>query len=496
MTSFYANDDRVTDVSVDGSTATASLHHQHIRVESVELAVISPLPASSATLPPTTEGDDFEAGTGVNLASLAPVDGGFGAWSFLFGAFMVEFAVWGFPAAFGVFLEAYLRDTDLLSQPHASSLLPLVGNLSSGIMYCSGPVTYPLAARYRHLRRPVMWIGMVICWASLFAASFATTVTRLLALQGVLYAVGGAFMYAPAMSFFSEWFVRRRGLANGVIDAGTAAGGLLLPLVLPKSIRHHGTALTLRYLSFGFAIVMIFTLPLIKPRLPERDVRGPAPRVNNRTWLMSRQWWLVIIVNTIQGFAYFVPIVWLPTFASELNISPSTASLSVALLNGAGLVSRLTLGTLSDYFSPWLLALSTLAATSLVTFLLWGFAGHVVAGVLVYGMLYGMLAGGFSSLWTAFVRPVAKDDLSLYVTLFGYLMFSRGLGNVLSTPISTSLSTVRDNVKSSPGTGFAVAGGRFEQMIVYVGSCFAGAAVIALVAWVPEIVAKRRLTRV
>ncbi|EEC00060.1 hypothetical protein MPER_00081, partial [Moniliophthora perniciosa FA553] len=34
----------------------------------------------------------------------------------------------------------------------------------------------------------------------------------------------------------SEWFVCRRGLANGVISAGTAAGGLIFPLFLPLLI--------------------------------------------------------------------------------------------------------------------------------------------------------------------------------------------------------------------------------------------------------------------
>jgi MFS transporter, MCT family, solute carrier family 16 (monocarboxylic acid transporters), member 10 len=64
--------------------------------------------------------------------------------------------VWGYPTAYGVFLEreqnlrflelrinvgtGYLEDPVLLAQPNAKSLLPLIGTLSSGIMYCSGSV--------------------------------------------------------------------------------------------------------------------------------------------------------------------------------------------------------------------------------------------------------------------------------------------------------------------------------------------------------------------
>jgi hypothetical protein len=71
-------------------------------------------------------------------------------------AFAVEAIVWGFPDAFGVFLNcrnlflglsiwseqylitAYLQDPRYASQKSATSLLPLIGTLSSGIIYCSG----------------------------------------------------------------------------------------------------------------------------------------------------------------------------------------------------------------------------------------------------------------------------------------------------------------------------------------------------------------------
>ena len=46
--------------------------------------------------------------------------------------------VWGFPNSFGVLLAAYLDDPVYNTQPGASSKLPLIGTLCTGIMYCSG----------------------------------------------------------------------------------------------------------------------------------------------------------------------------------------------------------------------------------------------------------------------------------------------------------------------------------------------------------------------
>ncbi|PSR71729.1 hypothetical protein PHLCEN_2v12377 [Hermanssonia centrifuga] len=149
------------------------------------------------------------------------------------------------------------------------------------------------------------------------------------------------------------------------------------------------------------------------------------------------------------------------------------------------------MGILSDRFSPWLLASATLALTSLSTFVLWGVLSYSLAGVLAYGIAYGCLAGGWSSLWTGFVRPIAKDDPSLSTSIFGIFMLSRGVGNILSTPVSTALQRVQFSQSTVSLTGqalngYKVAGGQYERMIIYVGTCFAGAAVIVATGWIAE----------
>lgn len=107
----------------------------------------------------------------------------------LVGAFFIETLVWGFPNAFGVFLAAYLEDATLISQKHASSLLPLIGTLSSGLIYASGenvvhiaivlkthpevgPVLHPLLARFPRYRRASMCVGVALSFCSLMGASY------------------------------------------------------------------------------------------------------------------------------------------------------------------------------------------------------------------------------------------------------------------------------------------------------------------------------------
>lgn len=66
------------------------------------------------------------------------------------------------------------------------------------------------------------------------------------------------------------------------------------------------------------------------------------------------------------------------------------------------------MGFLVDKFNPWILASATLLMTSLVTFILWGVLSHSFAGLLAFGIVYGTIASGWTSLWTGFVRPLAS----------------------------------------------------------------------------------------
>ncbi|KAG7088081.1 hypothetical protein E1B28_012112 [Marasmius oreades] len=460
----------------------------------IELSELRAGPASSVHDPgPGVDGGPSgdSAERLINLSSLPPVDRGFGAWSFLTAAFLIEAIVWSFPGAFGIFLEAYRSDPIYQQQKNSNLLLPLIGPLGSGIVYCSAPIGTVLTGKYPNYRRHAMWVGAVLSPVSLFAASYTTRLPLLVFLQGVINAFGGMLLYFPCIAYMSEWFVERRGFANGVIFAGTGLGGLILPLILPLFISSYGPQRTLRYVSIALFCLLLPVLPFAKGRLPylRSRVSGPEPRGSTRGWLKSRTFWVLMCVNTLQGFGHFVPIVWLPTYATALRINPTQASITVAVLNGAAVFGGLLMGYLSDIMSPWVLALLSLILTSLTTFILWGIFSTTFGGLLAFGIVYGSLAGGWSSLWSSFTRPFANDDPRVVTIVLGYLALSRGIGNILSTPISSALSLSSNNTVFSTRhetIGFKVEDGKYEKMILYTGTCFTGAALIGLVGWIGD----------
>ncbi|ETW81911.1 hypothetical protein HETIRDRAFT_451620 [Heterobasidion irregulare TC 32-1] len=168
------------------------------------------------------------------------------------------------------------------------------------------------------------------------------------------------------------------------------------------------------------------------------------------------------LAHPLRCLSIAIPASLLPALpcASALNASSSSSSLALAFLNGASVVDRLLMGTLSDH----------------------GVAGHIVAGWMVSGATYGILAGGWiiDADADVVVSP-SRGDPTLSMALFGFLMLSRRIGSVLSAPIMNALSAAIDGVDVGHlrlKTGFEVLGGWFEQVIVYVGACFAGAALV------------------
>ena len=87
-------------------------------------------------------------------------------------------------------------------------------------------------------------LGMVVL--ALIAASFANNVTELIITQGAMYGIGGAFLYNPFVFYLDEWFILRKGLAFGILWAGTGISGTVVPLVMEWGLERYGFRTMLR----------------------------------------------------------------------------------------------------------------------------------------------------------------------------------------------------------------------------------------------------------
>ena len=146
--------------------------------------------------------------------SLPPVDGGYRAWLLLAGCFVINVLIWGFAFSFGVLQEYYTTHELFSSQPGG---IATIGTVATGLMYLLMPVYFGILQRWPHLRRWSIMASLPVVTASLLGASFAQSVTHLIGTQGVLFAIGGNLLVTPTINYLDEWFVRRKGLAIGMM---------------------------------------------------------------------------------------------------------------------------------------------------------------------------------------------------------------------------------------------------------------------------------------
>jgi MFS family permease len=100
--------------------------------------------------------------------------------------------------------------------------------------------------------------------------------------------------------FLDGWFIKRKGLAFGVMWAGTGLAGVIFPLVIGASLERFGHRTTLRALS---VFIFVLTMPLlhfVKARVPI-SITSPRRKRFDLSFLWSPTFVLFQGANVLQG---------------------------------------------------------------------------------------------------------------------------------------------------------------------------------------------------
>lgn len=247
--------------------------------------------------------------------SLPPADGGKDAWLYLATAFLMEALIWGFAFSFGVF-QTYYSKHALFASDDASNIA-VIGTTSTGLLYLSAPLVYVMLKKYPEYRRLCSLCGFVLVLAAVIASSFAQSVTQLIITQGLLYGIGGAIHYYPALAYLDEWFIYRRGMAFGVVCAGAGAAGVVIPLTMQWVLDKYGFRTALRLWAIVFVVLSIPGIFFMKGRIPIRVRTGP--RRMDLGFLQSKAFWTLGVATIVQGLGYFMPSIYMPCESSFLR---------------------------------------------------------------------------------------------------------------------------------------------------------------------------------
>ncbi|KXH35049.1 monocarboxylate transporter [Colletotrichum nymphaeae SA-01] len=408
-----------------------------------------PMPNSGAVAS-APQSDEEDGNTLIH--TMPPTDKGAAAWKFLLSSFVIEALLWGFPLTFGVFQEYYS------SQPQfeGDSNIAVIGTVSTSIYFLGAPLAAPVVKRFHRYQKHMVVVGWAMCVASLIGASFATSIAGLIATQGVLYGFGFLMLYFPVLRMLNEWFVARRGLAYGVLYAGGGFSGVGLPFLLQVLLSKYGYQTTLRAVAVAQFLGVAPILHMIKGRLPPSP--HGAMRMFDVSFLRQPLFYCFALSNLFQGFAYYIPSLYLPSYASAIGLSGTMGALLLAAHNLATVFGQIGFGWLSDHTNNVFMLIFISSFTSAVAaFTLWGFA-HSLPLLVIFSLVFGMFAGGFLINWPKFGAMLSDDPQPVY----SMMAFGKGIGNLATGPITAGLLTK----PVSGGYGM----GRYESLILFLGS--------------------------
>ncbi|WOO83125.1 MFS transporter asaE [Vanrija pseudolonga] len=435
--------------------------------------------ASLAEREPSTPGD-IETGTPSSASSpalplagvdaLPLVDGGPRAWAFLAAATTIEFMVWGLPFSVGV-LNAYWSESLFPGQPQT---VALASTLPQGLLLFSGAVLAPLFTLLPWHEKRIQAVGMVIATVGLIASAFATKAWHLVVTFGCLYPFATA-LYFPCPIIVFEWFQARRGLASGVVFAGTGAGGAAFPYIVTSLLGRFGYRTTMLALGVAFISINSVALTLIKRRVPlaarvSSSTRRPRPRTDF-SFLAGRAAWAAFAFITISNLGSFIPLLWMPSYATATHATRPDGTTLVAIMNGITAPGFLLNGHLSDRLPARIVICTSCLLATLSCLLLWGY-GTSAGPLVAFAIVWGITAGSTSGIWSKMVTVINKSgDPSVPAWTIATFACLKGVGSLTSGPISNAL------LATGPlkGAGGAFGSTNYGSLFIYTAvTTFAG----------------------
>ncbi|EWZ80037.1 hypothetical protein FOWG_15900 [Fusarium oxysporum f. sp. lycopersici MN25] len=431
---------------------------------SIELAMHNGAVSDDTMQLRNTLNERFEARTTNAEFCLPPADGGRKAWLFLAACWVVEAVTYGFGFSFGVFQDYYTYN-----KPYAgSNSIAVIGTTTTGMLYLGAPFAVILCRLYPRQARWFTYVGLFITSLAMAMSSFCTSVEQLIATQGVLFGIGGCFAYCPCTLYINEWFIRRKGFAYGIVWSAAGVGGAVLPLILEFLLKNYGFQITARVCSgilFGMAAPLAY---FIRPRLPLSTAMQRRPL--DMRFITSKVFMLHQLANVVEATGYFLPTIYLPTYA-RITFGASTilSALTIILVNIATSIGLMIMGFLSDKLAVTTCMLISAVGVGISVLLVWGFTASLPV-LYIFCVMYGLFAGSWASIWPGIMREVSQkfQDENEYIDpimVHGYLSVGRGVGNIISGPLSSSL------IRGQPWQGKVIGGygSGYGILILYTG---------------------------
>ncbi|KAJ5138405.1 major facilitator superfamily domain-containing protein [Penicillium bovifimosum] len=307
----------------------------------------------------------------------------------------------GYGWSYGVFLAHYLSDNVF---PESTSMdFALIGGLNFSMAMLVAPAVTIIARKYS--TRLPMFLGLGFLAAGYVCASFAKQIWHLYLSQGILVGFGVGFIYVPSIPILSQWFDKRRSLANGISAAGSGIGGLIFSFMDGAVIERISLPWALRLTAIISCSVLIVATLLIRNR---NEAVRPTQRGFDLKLLYRLDVFLLLSWSFLSMLGYISLLFSLPNYAEAIGLSSNQAAVVNAILNLGTAVGRPLIGVASDRFGRIEVAGLLTCFCGLSCFIIW--LPSASYGVLV---LFAIISGAILGVFWVTIAPLCVEVAGL-----------------------------------------------------------------------------------
>lgn len=248
-----------------------------------------------------------------------------------------------------VFLPALLKAFPQWSHQRVS-VLPSVLATSAGISVL--PVGWLID---RIEARIVMVIGGLAAGGAFLIASQSDSLAPLIAAYLLLGVGISAGTVLPAAFVIANWFTARRGLAMGIANSGSTAGGMVMTLAAGFAIRHWGWRVAYRAVGLPMLVIAVpLVVLVVRSRPPGRTrmtVAQAAEKLagfDTHEALRMRSFWMIALANFCFAFSATGTAIHMIAHLEGAGYSSADAALAMSLIFGFAALGKVLLGLVAD----------------------------------------------------------------------------------------------------------------------------------------------------
>ncbi|KAK7419586.1 hypothetical protein QQX98_003177 [Neonectria punicea] len=356
-------------------------------------------------------------------------EGGLQAWLVVAGSAATMFCTFGYLTGFGIYQSWYgshqLKDYD-------QSDISWIGSFQIFLTFSVGLVGGPIMDRYGTV---VVMPASLIYVVSLVLTSFCTEYYQFFLAQSVLGGICLGLLFNTALSIIGQYFVRRQGLASGIVMSGASLGGVIFPIALNRLLNNVG-------LSFGWSVRVCALIILILQAFAclTMKTRLPPVRQHMDFSLMRRPVYILIAAGGwFLNWGMYVPLFYLPPWAITAGLDSEIAPYTVPIFNAVSIFGRIFAGTLADRFGSFNVVIVNGLLCALMQFV-WP-ATTSAGGVYCVSIFSGLFIGSIVSLQAAVVGQITPDPKYIG-SVMGITMAIWACGGLTGPPIAGAILNV------------------------------------------------------